>query len=63
MVKTKQKKTIFKVDVEAGTKFSSIAALLDVEREELLLDLMVAYIQSVQSEIVGVAEKFPTFAK
>ena len=63
IIKHKQKTKLFRVNSDTGVAFRAVSELLKVDGDELLENLMTAYVSSVQKSIGHVARHYPVFAE
>ncbi len=56
-----QKSKCLRVHDEIGDAFIAIADLLNIDKNELLEELMASYIESVRNNVVDIASKHPQF--
>ncbi len=57
-----QESNYLRVHDETGNAFIAIADLLSIDKNELLEELMISYIESVRMNIVDISSKHPQFA-
>ena len=51
------------MDSDTGLAFRAVAELMNVDSDQLLEELMTAYVSSVRERVADVAHQYPVFAE
>ncbi len=51
------------MDSDTGLAFRAVSELLNVDSDQLLEELMTAYVSSVRERVADVAHQYPVFAE